>query len=72
LQLWYDENLEDFEDLVDETVELELETNSKEEYSLPIEIIETWVVVLEQRKYFMALLNHYYESEEGLDFEDVL
>ena len=48
--------------MVNETIELDLENNPDEEYSLPIEIIETWVVVLEQRKYFMALLNHWNDS----------
>ena len=34
---------DDFEDLVDATIELDFDTNPDEEYSFPIEIIETLV-----------------------------
>ena len=57
--------------MVNETIELDLENNPDEEYSLPIEIIETWVVVLEQRKYFMALLNHYHSRNDSTFFQDI-
>jgi hypothetical protein len=71
-QLYYNENLHDFEDLVEETIELDFVNNPDEEYLLPIEIIETWVVVLEQRKYFMALLNHYKSRNNPTFFKEIL
>jgi hypothetical protein len=48
-----------------------MENNPDEEYSPPIEIIETWVVVLEQRKYFKALLNHYQSRNDPTFFKDI-
>jgi hypothetical protein len=74
-QLWYEENLNDFEELVNQTVELDLKINAPvpnpNPVDDPIEVIETWVVVLEQRNYFMAMLNHYHSRNESTFFQDL-
>ena len=58
-------------ELVNETIQLDFDTNPDAPVDDPNEVIQTWVVVLEQRKYFMALLNHYHSRNNLTFFKDI-
>jgi hypothetical protein len=71
LQIWYEENLNDFEDLVDETIELDFDNNLDDDDSFANEIIETWVVVLEQKKILYGIAYHYHSRNDSTFFQDL-
>jgi hypothetical protein len=61
LQMWYDEHHEEYDDLVNQTLDACADNRNIEEIESALEEMkQTWVVVVEMRKYFCDLLEHYH------------
>ena len=61
LQMWFDEHHEEYDDLVNQTLDAcAADRNVEEIVSALEEMRQTWIVVVEMRKYFCDLLRHYH------------
>jgi hypothetical protein len=71
LQMRFDEHHEEYDDLVNQTLDAcAADRNIEEIESAVEEMRQTWVVVVEMRKYFCALLEHYHSHGNAQFYHD--
>lgn len=73
LQMWFDEHHEEYDDLVKQTLDACAADRNVEEIERALEEMrQTWFVVVEMRKYFCALLEHYHSHGNAPFYHDFI
>ena len=73
LQMWFDEHHEEYDDLVNQTLDAcAADRNVEEIESALEEMRQTWVVVVEMRKHFCDLLRHYHSHGNPQFYHDLI
>ena len=74
--MWFDEHHEEYDDLVNQTLDAYVmnghAVNEEDIDRADNEIAQTWVVVVEMRKYFCALLEHYHSHGNAQFYHDFI
>jgi hypothetical protein len=73
LQMWFNEHHEEYDDLVNQTLDACADNRNIEEIESALEEMrQTWFVVVEMRKYFCALLEHYHSHGNAQFYHDFI
>jgi hypothetical protein len=71
--MWYDEHHEEYDDLVNQTLDAcAADRNVEEIESAWEEMRQTWVVVVEMRRYLCALLERYHSHGNAQFYHDFI